>query len=66
MVIKMNKLKQIRKIRGLTQRNLADYTKISIKTIQAYEQGTRDIRKASIDNINKICDVLNCSEKELI
>lgn len=62
----MNKLKQIRKIRGLTQKNLADYTKISIKTIQAYEQGTRDIRKASIDNINKICDVLNCSEKDLI
>lgn len=62
----MNKLKQIRKIRGLTQKNLADYTKISIKTIQAYEQETRDLRKASIDNINKICNVLDCIEKDLL
>lgn len=56
----MNKLKQIRKIKGLTQSELADKCNISVKSIQAYEQGTRKLENANKNTILKICEVLNC------
>lgn len=62
----MNKIKQIRKIRGLTQRQLSEQCNISIKTLQSYEQMTRDIKKANKNTILKICKVLNCKIEDII
>lgn len=62
----MNKLKQIRKIKGLTQNELADKCNISVKSVQAYEQGTRKLEKANRNTIIKICEVLNCKEKDIL
>lgn len=62
----MSKLKQIRKIRGITQKNLAKYCNISVKSIQAYEQGTRKLEKANKNTILKICEVLNCKISDII
>ena len=62
----MNKIKQIRKMRGLTQRQLAEQCNISIKTVQSYEQMTRDIKKANKNTILKICEVLNCKIGDII
>lgn len=62
----MNKLQRIRKMRGLTQRQLAEECNISIKTLQSYEQMTRDIKKANKNTILKICEVLNCKISDII
>ena len=58
----MNKIKQIRKMRGLTQKELAERCNISIKSVQAYEQGVRKLEKANKNTIIKICEVLDCEE----
>lgn len=62
----MNKLKQIRKIKGLTQSELADKCNISVKSIQAYEQGTRKLENANKNTILKICEILNCKISDII
>lgn len=62
----MNKLKQIRKIKGLTQSELADKCNISVKSIQAYEQESRKLEKANKNTILKICEVLNCKINDII
>lgn len=64
--IYMRKLKQIRKIKGLTQKQLAEQCNISVKSIQAYEQGTRKLEKANKNTILKICEVLNCKIGDII
>lgn len=64
--IYMRKLKQIRKIKGLTQSELADKCNISVKSVQAYEQGTRKLEKANKNTIFKICEVLNCKISDII
>ena len=62
----MNKIKRIRKMRGLTQKELAERCNISIKSVQAYEQGTRKLEKANKNTILKICEVLNCKISDII
>lgn len=62
----MNKIKQIRKMRRLTQKELAERCNISIKSVQAYEQGTRKLEKANKNTIFKICEVLNCKENDIL
>lgn len=61
-----SKLQRIRKMRGLTQRQLAELCNISIKTLQSYEQMTRDIKKANKNTILKICEVLNCNLNDIL
>ena len=62
----LSKLQRIRKIRGLTQKQLAEICNISIKSVQAYEQGTRKLEKANINTILKICEVLNCNLTDIL
>lgn len=62
----LSKLQRIRKMRGLTQRQLAEQCNISIKTVQAYEQGTRKLEKANKNTILKICEVLKCKISDII
>ena len=65
-ILKISKLKQIRKEKGLTQSELAEKCNISIKSVQAYEQGTRKLEKANKNTIIKICEVLNCKISDII
>lgn len=44
---KETKLKQVRKTKGLTQRELAVATGISLRTLQHYEQGSKDLNLAA-------------------
>ena len=64
--IYMRKLKQIRKLKGLSQSELAEKCNISIKSVQAYEQCTRKLEKANINTIFKICEVLNCNVNDIV
>ena len=62
----MNNLKLLRIKSGKSQSKLADETGLSIRTLQMYEQGHREIANARIDVLLKICIALNCGLEELI
>ena len=57
-------LKMQRKRLGLTQKELARLSGASLRSIQSYEQGTRSLSGASIEQIQALCRVLGCSEQE--
>lgn len=58
-----DKLKQLRIQNGLTRRELAELTGISIRTVEGYEQGLREPKQKTI---NSLADVLEISPDELI
>jgi len=54
-------LKQNREFSGMSQRELAEKTGISIRTIQEYERGSRDLNGAKLVTLLKFCNALGCS-----
>lgn len=59
-------LKEVRKSRGLTQKELSKLSLINLKTIQKYEQGVIDINNANIYTLYKLANTLNCHIWELL
>ena len=54
----MTNLQRIRKERGLTQKALAEQSGVSIRMVQFYEQGLKDINKASAITVYKLACAL--------
>lgn len=52
-----------RRRQGLTQKELAEKTGLSVLTIFRYESGEREPRAS---DIQKLCEVFGCSETELL
>ena len=59
-------LKQAREAKGLSQSQLAKSAGIPLRTLQALEQGSSDIRKASAETVLDLARVLECSPYDLI
>ena len=59
-------LKMQRKKRGLTQKELAQLAGTSLRSIQAYEQGTRNLSGASVEVVQALCRVLDCREEDIL
>lgn len=59
-------LKLQRKRCGLTQKELARLSGISLRAVQSYEQGTRSLSGASIELVQALCRVLGCSEADIL
>ena len=59
-------LAELREQKGLSQSQLAKASGISVRTIQAYEQGARKLRGASYDNLKKLSDALGVTSEELV
>ncbi len=57
------KISEARKIKGLTQEELAEQAKINLRTIQRIEKSESEPRGKTL---NLICDVLEIDSKELI
>lgn len=57
------RLRELRKKAGLTQSGLAETIKLSIKTIQRWEQNERQPR---MDEIKKLAQALNVTDDELL
>ncbi len=55
-----------RKKYGCSQRELAEKTGVNIRTLQQYEAGTKDIRKASAVSVLSLANVLGCSIEDII
>lgn len=47
-------LKEIREQKGWTRKNLADKLAVSVKTIQAWEQGFRVPRQSTLNMLDKL------------
>ena len=65
-LIPVNIIKRKRTEIGITQRDLAEYTDISLPTIRAYEQGELELGRAQADNIYVLSKVLRCSMEDLL
>lgn len=60
------KLKEMRQAAGLSQVELAERCNISLRTLQHYEQGSKNFDHARIDTILKVCIALSCKLEDII
>lgn len=60
------RLKTIRKARGLSQKELARASDVSLRAIQQYEQRRKDIDKAQAGTLLRIARVLGCQIEDLL
>ena len=59
-------IKEFRKLKGLSQRDLSNLTGINIRTLQAYEQGARNLNKANFDTLLTLSKALDCEIEDLL
>lgn len=62
----MNNLKSIREDKKISQSKLAELSGVSVRMIQHYEQGVKDINKAQADTVYKLAQALKCTVEDLI
>lgn len=59
-------LQYMRKTKGITQKELAERSHVSIRQIQHYEQKTHDINGASVITVLNIAEALGCDVYDII
>lgn len=62
----MSNLKRIRQSLGMSQSKLAETSGVSVRMIQHYEQGVKDINKAQVLTVYQLATALNCTIEELL
>lgn len=55
-----SRLKFYREEKGLSQSQLAKLSGVSLRNIQAYEQGSRDINEAQCIKVVQLAEALGC------
>ena len=61
-----SKLKKIRESKRITKAELAEKSTVSVNMIVKYENGQRDIDKASLDTLTKLATALDVKLIELL
>ena len=59
-------LREIRKNRNLTQRELAQRSGVNFRSLQDYEQGHKKLASASGDVLMRLSTVLGCTAEDLL
>lgn len=59
-------LKRRREIYGYTQKQLAEDSGVSLRSIQMYEQRHKDINKAGVETVYRLAKTLGCTVEDLI
>lgn len=62
----MTNLKKLREKSGLSRNTLSEKAEISLRTLQAYETGARDINKAQAIILYKTAKALECQMEDLM
>lgn len=62
----MNKLKQMRVDRKMSQSKLAEASGVNVRMIQHYEQGSKDINGAHLSTLLKLANGLDCALADII
>ena len=57
---KNEKLQKARQVAGMSQSQLAQAAGISVRVLQDYERGARDISGAKLATLLKLCNTLHC------
>lgn len=60
------KLKEVRMSKGFSQSKLADLAGINVRTLQHYEQGSKNFDHARLDTIFSVCNALECKLSDII
>lgn len=60
------KIQEIRKARGLSQRQLAEASGVNVRVLQHYEQGFKDINKAAAETVKALADALDVRMEDLL
>lgn len=61
-----NPLLHFRTVKGLNRSTLAKNSGVSIRTIEAYEQGLKNINKAQLQTIYSLAKELDCTMEDLV
>ena len=59
-------LKRIRTVYGCSQRELAEMSGVSLRSIQMYEQRNKDINKAQSESLYRLAKALGCKMEDLL
>lgn len=59
-------LQEIRKQKGLSQKKLGELSNVNYRTIQFYEQGSKDINGARLKTLLDLSIVLDCKVSQLL
>ena len=62
----VSRLQMYRKYFGMSQSELAKEADVNLRTLQQYEIGAKDIRKASVSTLESLSKVLKCDVKDLL
>lgn len=60
------KLQNARQAAGMSQSQLARAAGISVRVLQDYERGARDISGAKLATLLKLCNALHCDLRDII
>ncbi len=60
------RLQTMRKQIGMTQKELANESGVTLRSIQMYEQRNKDINKASLETVNNLAKTLGCKMEDLM
>lgn len=63
---KNEKLQGLRQAAGLSQSQLAKAAGINVRVYQNYEQGVRDISKAQLSTLLRVCKALDCKLADIV
>lgn len=63
---KNEKLQHVRQTAGMSQSQLARAAGISVRVLQDYERGARDISGAKLATLLKLCNALHCELRDII
>lgn len=66
MEYKNTKLKALREKSGMSQGKLAATTGLSVRTLQDYEQGRKNLNGAKLVTLLQLCSALGCKLSALI
>ena len=59
-------LKETREAAGLSQSQLADLSGVNLRMIQHYEQGVKDINKASVVSVLMLAEAMDADVYDLL
>ena len=61
-----SRLKEMREKKNLSQSQLAEKSGVTLRVIQAYEQGYKDINKGQVVTVLALADTLDCNIREIL
>jgi DNA-binding transcriptional regulator YiaG len=62
----MTNLKRIRETSGISQSKLAEESGVSVRMIQHYEQGVKDLNRAQAITVYRLAQALDCKVEDLL